>query len=408
MHKHDKSNSRVKFVPQNRILYCFKPISVQLMTQDIVCIIGAGIGGLTTALALQQQGYKVKIFERAQAIKPVGAGIVMANNAMQIFEKLGVRNKIEKAGHKISAMRFTDSLLNPLQTVSLSDFEQKYGVHNVAIHRAELQRILAEAVGYDNILLGKKLIHIERNNGFELSFEDGSKVHTAMLIGADDIQSTVRNMLFNSGTLHDSGQRCWRGLCESNNLALYKHQAVECWGKGKRFGFVIINESKVYWYAVVNHEFASEKANLAQVFDGFHPDILQLIQSTPSEQIHYSDIIDLKPFSSWSQDNVCLIGDAAHATTPNLGQGACQAVEDTYILAKLVSQGYSLKEAFIKYPKLRKNKAHYIVNTSWTLGKVAHLTSAWACNLRNQLLKLTPESMNRKQMDKIFDIHYTI
>lgn len=112
------------------------------MTQE-VNIIGAGIGGLTTALTLKQKGLKVKIYESSSEIKPVGAGIILANNAMQVFQKLGLQDKIEKAGNKISYMKITDDQLIPLSVVNLSEYEKKYGVSNVAIHRGELQRILA-------------------------------------------------------------------------------------------------------------------------------------------------------------------------------------------------------------------------------------------------------------------------
>src|SRR5690606_28832721 len=101
-----------------------------------ITIIGAGIGGLTTALALKDCGLQAEVYESAPQIKPVGAGIVMANNAMQIFEKFGVRNRIENKGHKISNVRITDAQLNTISAANLNKFEQKYGVYNVAIHRA--------------------------------------------------------------------------------------------------------------------------------------------------------------------------------------------------------------------------------------------------------------------------------
>lgn len=371
-----------------------------------IAIIGGGIGGLTTALALQKNNLDVTIYESAPEIKPVGAGIIMANNAMQVFDKLSIRHKIEKAGHKISTIKITDPQLKTLSDVQLSKFEHKYGVHNVAIHRGDLQIILADEIGFENIKLSKRLFKIESGNGYQLTFEDGTITHADAVIGADGIKSVVRNQVLNIGKLRSSQQKCWRGVSEFDWTEKYDHQAYEAWGKGRRFGFVRINDQKVYWYAVVNENLVRNPNNLTELFTGFNPEIPRMISGTPKDKIFVSDIIDLEPIYQWQKDRVCLIGDAAHATTPNMGQGACQAIEDAYILGKLFGEGKSVDEVFIQYEKLRMKKAHYIVNTSATIGKVSHYENNLAIWLRNMLLKVTPSSTNEKQLEKVFDISY--
>lgn len=371
-----------------------------------VAIIGGGIGGLTTALALLKNNLDVTIYESATEIKPVGAGIIMANNAMQVFDKLGIRQKIEKAGHKISTITITDPQLKTLSDVQLDTFERKYGVYNTAIHRADLQMILAEEIGFENIKLSKRLSKIEQGNGYQLTFEDGSFVNTDVVIGADGIKSVVRQQVFNIGKLRSSKQKCWRGVSEFDWTAKYNHQAVEAWGKGKRFGFVRINDQKVYWYAVVNENLVKNPNHLAELFADFNPEVPRMISETPKEKIFVNDIIDLEPIYQWQKDRVCLIGDAAHATTPNMGQGACQAIEDAYVIGKLFGEGKNVDEVFKQYEELRMKKAHYIVNTSSTIGKVSHYENSLAAWLRNTLLKATPSSINEKQMEKVFDITY--
>ena len=145
--------------------------------------------------------------------------------------------------------------------------------------------------------------------------------------------------------------------------------------------------------------------NLTEFFSEFHSDILNIISVTKKEQIIVSDIIDLKPIDIWQSENVCLIGDAAHATTPNLGQGACQAIEDAYVLGKLLDSGLEIQNTFAEYENLRRKKAHYIVKTSWTLGKISQWSNPILVSIRNQALKLTPKSVNKKQMDKIFELN---
>ncbi|MFN8356477.1 MAG: FAD-dependent monooxygenase [Spirosomataceae bacterium] len=373
-----------------------------------IAIIGGGIGGLTTALALIQNGQEVTVYESATEIKPVGAGIVMANNAMQVFDKLGIRAKIERAGCKISNIKITDAQLNTISVSDLTKFEIKYGVYNVAIHRADLQKILANEIGFQNIQLSKRLLKIEKENDFKLTFDDSTSIIADIVIGADGIKSTVRNQLFGVGSIRDTKQRCWRGVAEFDWSSNYNHEAFEAWGKGKRFGFVKISDKKVYWFAVCDDILIKDNSTITELFKDFHPEIVKIISETQNDKIIFSDIIDLQPIYQWQKGKVCLIGDAAHATTPNMGQGACQAVEDAYVLGKLFGQGKSAEEVFAQYEKLRMGKAHYIVNTSWTIGKVAHFQNSIAVWLRNALVKRMPKSANEKQMDKVFNIEYEI
>ncbi len=373
--------------------------------KETVTIIGAGIGGLTTALTLKQKGLSVNIFESSAEIKPVGAGIIIANNAMQVFKKLGIQDKIEKAGNKISFMKITDTQLNTISVVELTEYEKKYGVHNIAIHRGELQKILANEVGYDNINLSKRLSKIEKTDLFKLTFEDNSTIERKLVIGADGIKSIVRSQLFEESTLRNANQKCWRGICEIDLPEKYHNELNEAWGKGKRFGFVKISDQKVYWYALINSKNTkSDEVNLTEMFSEFHSDIVKIISATRNDQIIGSDIIDLKPIYKWQGENVCLIGDAAHATTPNLGQGACQAIEDAYVLGKLLDTGIAIENTFKEYENLRRKKAHAIVNTSWTVGKIAHIENRFGIFLRNIIMKNLPKSANKKQMDMIFNL----
>lgn len=365
-----------------------------------IYIIGAGIGGLTTALSLKQLGFEVQVVESAPAIKPVGAGIVMANNAMQVYKELGLRPKIEAAGYRVSYMRITDAEFNELSTIDLAAFEQRYRVCNIAIHRADLQGILADELGFDQITLGKRLVQVEKGDGYRLHFEDGTEEKAPVLIGADGIHSVVRKQLFPPSTLRNSKQVCWRGICEVDLADRYEHTALEAWGAGRRFGFVRLNPAQVYWYAVADD--GTESADLLDLFHDFHPHVLEMITATPAASVFFSHLYDLKPIHQWAEGEACLIGDAAHATTPNLGQGACQAVEDAYVLKKLFAQGLPVEEVFRQYQALRVKKAHQVVKTSWTIGKVSHWQNPLGIGVRNFVMKNLPASVRQKQLEPLF------
>ncbi|MTI32097.1 FAD-binding protein [Cytophagales bacterium RKSG123] len=374
-------------------------------------IIGAGIGGLTTAIALKQRGIEVEIFEATPKFKRAGSGINLALNAMQIFKRLGVYQEIIKAGSYTGSMKITDRNLQPLSTVQMKNFERKFHVRSVAIHRATLHEILLNQLKGTQIHLNKKVKSIDQSeSGINMLFEDGSSHSTWTLIGADGIHSAVRKSIFRNTHTRIAKQICWRGIANTDIPKRYHSELNELWGKGKRFGFVHLNDDEIYWYALANYktnykeEFKDVQLN--EFFSDFHPLVGMLIKSTPQHNILTNEITDLKPLTKWHHKNTCLLGDAAHATTPNMGQGACQAIESAYVISKCLSQEEDVEKAFRIFESKRKKNATKVVNTSWKLGKAAHLNNAIGQGLRNFILKSTPEFITQKQSEQLFRLNY--
>jgi len=367
-----------------------------------ISIIGAGIGGLTLGNILKQQNLDFTIYESAPEIKSVGAGIMMAVNAMQIFDKLDLKDKIENRGNKIHGIFITDEKLKTISTTNVLAIEKKFNSCNVAIHRAELQNILAENLGFENIKLNHSLKKTQKKENYHLNFENGNEIESKIVFGADGIHSKVRNQILGSGIIRNSKQKCWRGLTNFHLPEKYNHQALEIWGKGKRFGFVKLYENQVYWYALINENNFTENIDLAETFRDFDPLILQILEATKSENIILNDIIDLAPIPKWHAQNLCLIGDAAHATTPNMGQGACQSIEDAYVIGKLLEKSQNFNSVFEEFQKIRRKKIDYIVKNSWTIGKI----SQWekGNQIRNFLMRSIPESLNQKIVEKILKL----
>ncbi len=369
-------------------------------------IIGAGIGGLTTAIALEKKGFDISIYEQAKEIKPIGAGIILANNAMQVYEKLGIRKQIESKGNPISSVNICKSDLSIISNVDLKYFEEKHKVKNIAIHRGQLQEILIDELKSGTLHLDYKLNNIVKNKDLlSLEFNDNKSLESKTILAADGIHSVVRNCLFPENKIRSSKQICWRGVTSYELPKKYKNELNEAWGKGDRFGFVQVAPKQIYWYALKSIKDHSEYSvnDLELYFNNYHPLIKGIINSTEKSNINTAEILDLSPTNKWHNENVCLLGDAAHATTPNMGQGACQAIEDAYVLSECLGK-FDFHKAFSEYQKLRISKANQIVNTSWTLGKIAHLSNPVLIYLRNQMMKMTPSAMNRKQSNKIFTL----
>lgn len=378
-----------------------------MIQNSSIDIVGAGIGGMTTAIALQQEGISSRIFEKAEKLESVGAGIILANNAMQVYNKLGLKEKIEACGNPISSIKITDSKLNPISEVDLSYFEELHHVRNIAIHRGKLQEILSQQIDPNCLHLNHALESISKEGaGYVVKFRDGSSINSKVLIGADGINSTVRKYLFPESLIRRTNQICWRGIADMKLTDKYVHELNEAWGKGDRFGFVQIGPHQVYWYALksIRRSFNEySKDDLALYFRSYHTIIRELIDQTPLEGVHTSEICDLYPLKNWFKENICLLGDAAHATTPNMGQGACQAIEDAYVLAQCLKQT-SGQDTYLHFQALRRPKALQVVKTSWTLGNIAHWENPLAIQLRNVLFKIMPQKINQQQMSKIFEI----
>ncbi len=376
-----------------------------------ISIIGAGIGGLTTAIALRQKGFEVEIFEASIDFRKAGSGINLAINAMQVYKKLGVYDEISSLGSYTKALLVTDEKMGVITKVDLENAEIKYKAKTYAIHRAALHSILLSRLDGVKIHLNKRIKALSQtDDGVNFTFEDGTSYVSNVLIGADGIHSVVRKSIFRNTELRIAKQACWRGIVHIDIPQRYKIELNELWGKGKRFGFVHINENDVYWYALTNYktdykiEFSN--TNVEELFSDFSPLIRKIISSTEKSSIIFNEMIDLKPISSWYHKNVCLIGDAAHATTPNLGQGACQAIETAYVLADCLASEKNIQSAFQKLENVRKKNAEKVVNTSWTIGKMAHIENRFGIFLRNNLMRLIPNKLSENQSTAIYKLNY--
>ena len=373
-------------------------------------IIGGGIGGLTTALALQQKGINVRVFEQAPTIEAVGAGIWMAPNAMKIFEKLGVAKLISESGQALYDIQVRTTKGKLLSRIDGEKIKQKHGFVTIATKRSAVHEILMNAIENGTISTNKKCInYTEKAGGVEVEFSDGTSESADFVIFADGLHSLGRKRLSTSDSLRYSGQTSWRFLVD---FALPNpREMLEIWApqSGLRVGYSMINAKEVYVYITVateeggKDELASVKENLIQLCQVFGEPIYALINTVEPEKIIRSDISDFAPIKTWFKGNVLLLGDAAHATTPNLGQGACQAIEDAWCLANLFSTDKTIEQIFEAFQKKRMKKTQYITNTSCRLGKMVN-TSGLSRKIIEFMLANSPDSYLEKQLDLVYSV----
>lgn len=372
-------------------------------------IIGGGIAGLTAAIALQQAGIETTVYEAAIENKPVGAGISMAPNAMTVLYRLGISKSVEAVGMPMDNLTVTDEQFKPIQLMPQAPMRQQYGFVTTNLHRAALHHVLLEQLPADSVHLGKRFARAEEHAGkVTAHFEDGTTATADFLIGADGIHSKVRQQLFPKVTNRYSGQTSWRGVVQFNLPDEYKTTSVEAFGGKNRFGFTTIGSGLVYWYAAAVAPANSPvpqgqvKADLTGRFKGFVPLVNQLINATTETQIVQTDINDFATPTQWHQGNICLIGDAAHAMTPNMGQGGCQAIEDAWFLAEAMKQHTEPSKAFEAFTQQRLPKVKFIVDNSYQFGKMAHLQTGR--KLFYWLMRNIPASITHKQMDRVYRV----
>ncbi|GCE45259.1 2-polyprenyl-6-methoxyphenol hydroxylase-like FAD-dependent oxidoreductase [Thermosporothrix hazakensis] len=373
-----------------------------------VLIIGAGIGGLTTALALRQAGYSVRVFERAQEVKEVGAGLTLWANALGALRKLGLEHIVRDLGRPDALpIGFYTARGKQLMQLSPDEMTRHLGAPPVAVHRAELLAALRDAVGRDSIECGARLIAFEQDEDEVTGiFANGQRVRGCLLIGADGIHSQVRQQLFPGSQPRYAGYTAWRGVATGVKPELMG----ELWGRGLRFGIAPLTRDRVYWFVSCNmaeHEAESveSRSYLLTLFRGWHPLVSELLKATEAASILRNDIYDLAPLASWSQGRVTLLGDAAHAMTPNMGQGACQAIEDACALAAALRTAHALPEALRLYQQQRLKHANGVLARSHMIGTVAQWEHPVACLFRERVLALTPGRLFLKQLQPIAGGH---
>ncbi len=369
-----------------------------------IAIIGGGIAGLTFARCLTTQEYDIHIFEKKERFEEIGAAISIFPNALCVMDKLELLQEITESSGQIKTV-----YLKTKKGKILSTSEPKSDYPVVCIHRADLHGILFKNIDaklYNNYTL-KNISHLD-NGKISIEFENGEIKIVDAVIGADGIHSEVRKYIINDGAPIFRGYSIWRGVVKTNFEIGY---GSETYGKGQRVGIVPIKDGVYGWWATSNENYMQDdspegtKEKLNRLFGDWHSPIPELIQDT--ETILKNSLTDRKPHKGWTKGNVTLLGDAAHPTTPNLGQGGCMAVEGAYILAKSIQKYGLTDKAFDRYEELQFPRSENIVNESLKFGKMGQLTNPILIGLRNFAMWVIPSSVAMKMIDKYFSYRVT-
>lgn len=361
------------------------------MPKGTIAIIGGGIGGIAAGVALLQAGFTVRVFERASQLREAGAGVILWPNATGILRELGALSEVLSQGQcstHFLVRSFSGGLLMNIGTAAAD-------MPTVGLHRADLLRALARLLPPECVCVGHEL-HTVRFIGGKafLRFSNGESFVCDGIVGADGIHSRIRTGLLGASPPAYRGYAIFRGLVDAP-AALSPGHNGESWGPGQRFGILAVGKNKVCWYATANtpdpRQLAEgRKQNLQQLFRGWHHPIPELIAAANEDEILLNSACDLGTSRSWSDKPVTLLGDAAHALTPNLGQGACMALEDAFVLAKCLRAHSSVGDGFRRYERLRFPAVRSAVLRSRWLGHVGQWEARAAVAFRDTITHLLP------------------
>jgi FAD-dependent urate hydroxylase len=373
-------------------------------------IIGAGIGGLTAAIALKQTGWDVSVYERAWELREVGAGITLWANAVKVLRKLGVGEAIESVAATIRQSEVRTWRGSLLSSMDFGPISEKVKAPSIGIHRADLQAKLADALGREHITLGMTCVsYFQDEKGATALFAEGDEVRGQILIGADGIKSLVRNQLLGNEQPRYAGYTAWRGVGLIDRPEVPLGATFVAMGRGSQVGMLPIGGGRIYWFATANvpaGEVAGSgghKTDLLKRFGDWYPAFPAAVEATPDAAILRNDIVDRPPVRKWTDSRVTLLGDAAHPTTPNLGQGACQAIESAYVLAKCLRNSEDAPKGLLAYEQARFERTAYITNESWKVGKFLTYENPAKCWFRDRLMGLMG-SYAPKQIERLIGV----
>lgn len=373
-------------------------------------VVGGGIGGVAAAVALHRHGWEIVVLERAPELGEVGAGLTLMANALRALDAIGVGEAVRARGQVDAPGGARTPSGRWLSRMDSAVMRSELGTGALGIHRATLHNLLRAELPSAVLFAGAEVVTVDpgtSQRSATVTYLRAGRQHDLaadVVVGADGLRSRVRATLWpDAPPPAYQGSTTWRGVTRE---AWRGPLAVALtWGRGTEFGMVPLGDGRVYWYGAVNsppeRPVDDEMAEVRRLFGAWHTPIPALLDATDPAAVLRRDVYELAaPLPTYVRGRAALLGDAAHAMTPNLGQGACQALEDAAVL------GHHLRSADIEVPIALNAYDHERRPRTQALARQSHLVGRFgqqvqhpvAVALRNAVMRLTPSRLALKSM----------
>ncbi|WP_182481203.1 FAD-dependent monooxygenase [Nocardioides immobilis] len=333
-------------------------------------IAGAGIAGLALAAGLQrtETAMPYLLLDERPELGSAGGAITLWPNAMVALDEIGVGDDVRRAGHALGAGTIRTRTGRVLRSLDLERSAAVLGGPLVAVRRGDLVEILHDRIKPGSVRLGVAVRGYRQDEDVVQVVTDGDPVAAVALVGADGYRSEVARVLDPGLPERYAGFPAWRGIADTGGL-----EPVQLWGSRQEFGVVPLGDGAAYWFATVREPAGgtaeSELAHLRTAFSGWPNPVQQVLDATAPAAVSRNDVMDRALPRRWTDGRVVVIGDAAHAMRPHLGQGGCQALIDAAVLARLLRQADSPAAAFTAFEKMRRAPARRVVSLSRAAGR---------------------------------------
>ncbi|MFR0653677.1 FAD-dependent urate hydroxylase HpxO [Pantoea sp. SIMBA_079] len=357
-----------------------------------IIIIGAGIGGMSAAIALERAGFETEVYEAVAEMKPVGAAISVWPNGVKCLNSLGLKQPLRALSGNMAWMAYHDARSGaPLTRFSLAPLVQQTGEYPAPVSRAGLQAMLLDNYGRTRVRFGRRVTHAEQTSqGVTAFFADGSEAAGDLLVAADGTHSVLREAVLGERvTRRYAGYVNWNGLITADEAIAPADQWTTFVGDGKRVSLMPIAGNRFYFFfdvplpAGLAQDRTTLRADLSGYFAGWAEPVQRLIAQLDPLTTNRVEIHDTDPFTRFVRGRMALLGDAAHSTTPDIGQGGCAAMEDAVVLAQtLATHSLGVEDALLRYEARRLDRTRDLVlkarkRCDITHGKEPALTAAW-------------------------------
>ena len=381
------------------------------MTDFRIAVVGAGIGGLFAAVACQKAGFPVTVFEQAEKIEPLGASLSLWPNAMQCIANLGLAQPVQDQGALIAQLAIRGIDQRPYFTLPLQPIYNRLEQSGYCIRRAALHSILLDALSPGSLKLGYQVNDMLTHPGqTELSFANHETHRFDLVIAADGIWSTLRSKILGQSLPDYGGYGAWLGLGSAPAPDPTLNEACEYFGPGGRFGLFETGNSQRYWFFVAKrksptrHPEMVDPHSLLNTLKDWPSFVRDQVAAATTKTVPYVSFFDRPVGAVWGSDQILLLGDAMHPYLPNLGQGACQAIEDGHVLAHGLRVG--LRGARLRqfYQTARHKRARNFGRVSRRMGRISQAEGVIGRGFQRIFYAGIPTSLFAKDMQQQFTL----